>query len=138
MNIQFWKYFAMGIVGILLHITQKVMNKTNDHPNTFTEYWQVRKAEIMYAVLSYIIIVTLWNSGELFQIPTMLPFLNLQPIDPIPLSYWTALIGYFSSSIMGFILYTATAASEVFKKRFGIKTDKVASDESQPNEQTKE
>lgn len=118
MNVEFWKYFGMGLLGILLHITQKVMTKTNGHPNTFAEYFAQRQAETLYAVISYIIIIALWNSGEIFKIPAWLPFLGLDEIEPIPLSYWTALVGYFSSSIMAFLLYAASAVTETIKTKF--------------------
>lgn len=116
MNWYFWKCFGLGLVGIALHITSKVMNKGNGY-ETFRQYFTQKRAEVIYAVLSYIIIVALWSSGELFKLPALV---GMEPIQPIPVSYWSALVGYFSSSIMGFLLYAATAVSKVLKTRFGI------------------
>jgi hypothetical protein len=82
-------YFLLGLVGILFHIWTK---PTPDV--TFWNYVKSHKADVLFAVLSYFVLLFFWiDSGiEFFGMVKNVP------------SGLTFMLGYFSQSVLGHLI----------------------------------
>lgn len=114
-------YYAFGLVGQLLHIIVAVMNPKSGRPNTFSGYFQEKKVHELYGLISYGVLMWLWDTGEIFEIPKLLSIVGIEyRVEPIEVNFLGAfLLGYFASSIMPMLTYLGEKIVEFVKSKIG-------------------
>lgn len=108
-----WMYFAIGLIGVLLHVVKEINDKKIAE-STLATYLASYKWQIVYGVLAYGALFVLWYEGSAFA---LLKYVGID-VEPVPLNMMTIFVGYFANSIMSAVLGAVSKLLE----RFGSKS----------------
>jgi hypothetical protein len=107
-------FFSFGLLGYLGHTFKKVNDKSDTTaPNTIGDYWKLKKREVLWGGAQYAILFWAWASGELASLLGKFGIEKFDGIEPDGISSF--FLGYFSSSIMPFLLDRASSVLDRFK-----------------------